>query len=102
MDPWRRRWQRHRGYDFTWFERRLDVRGFTGKAMKLGDWNDAGLTSAIDRLHLGVERAHRHRHIRRVRGDALIARAEDSMNAIKAGERRATGAGIALVAGFCD
>src|SRR5260370_36065368 len=70
--------------------------------MKLGDWNDAGLALAIDRLRPGVECAHGHGSSGRVSRDAVLAGAEDGMNAIEAGERRAAGAWIALVAGFCD
>ena len=56
----------------------------------------------IDRLHLGIERPHGYRHVGWVGSDAMIAGAEDGVNAVEAGEGSATRAGIALVAGFGD
>src|ERR1700688_5208336 len=70
--------------------------------MKLSDWNDAGFALVIDRLHLGIERPHGYRHVGGVGSDAMIAGAEDCVNAVEAAEGCATRAGIALVAGFGD
>src|SRR5216683_2019748 len=70
--------------------------------MELLDRNDSGEALAVDRLDLGIERPHRDRHIRWMRRDAVLAGAQDRVNAVEAGKRRAAGARTTLVAGFCD
>jgi len=70
--------------------------------MKFCDRNDFGFALAIDRLHIGVKRPHGYRHIRRMRRDTVIAGTQDGVNAVKTGNRGAAGAGISLIAGFCD
>ena len=47
----------------------------------------------------GFERRERHAHVRRVRGDALVARPENRVHAVEAVDGRTPGARLTLVAG---
>src|ERR1700743_931462 len=70
--------------------------------MQLLDRNDSVVAAPLDRLDLGIERPHRDRHIRRMRCDAVLARAKYGVNTVETGKRSAARARAALVAGFCD
>ena len=56
-------------------------------------WNSAnGIArspSGPGHVHDGLERRQRHAHVRRVRGDAVLAGAEDRVDAVEAVDRRA-------------
>ncbi|GAA3114080.1 hypothetical protein GCM10020001_036580 [Nonomuraea salmonea] len=56
---------------------------------------------AVEAAYLddGVQRGERHGHVGRVRGDAVVAHAEDRRAAVEPVERVAAGAALALVAG---
>src|SRR6202021_344060 len=84
LDARRRRRKCHRGDDFAWLERRLDLGSSPWETIELCNGNGFGFALAIDRLHIGVECLHRHRHIRWMRRDALLAGAQDGMNAVEA------------------
>ena len=78
-------------------EHRLALRRVAGQKMKVADRNRA---LALRPLHVDrrFQRRHRHAHVRRVGRDAVFARAQDGERAVAAGDRRAAGAGLALVA----
>src|ERR1051326_1255086 len=65
--------------------------------MKMREWNFAFALRPLD-AHDRFERGERHVHIAWVRCDALLALAENRVNAIVTLERAATAAGIAFVA----
>jgi hypothetical protein len=73
----RRRRQDDGGDHLARPQHRFDFRRLAGQAMKRGNREAPRLTLRIDRLDDGIERPHRHRHVRGMRGDALIARAQD-------------------------
>ena len=78
-------------------EVRIALRRVAGQPVKLAQRNRA-LTFGAAHAHHRVERGERHGHVGRMHGDALVARAEDGVDAVVAFERGAAGAGIALVA----
>jgi len=68
--------------------------------MKIRDRNDAGLAVGVDRLHPGVERSHRDRHVGGMGGDAVVAGAEDGVNAVKPVSAAQPEPGVRLLQGF--
>ena len=79
-------------------EHRFALRRVAGQKMKVADRDRA---RALRSLHVDrrFQRRHRHAHVRRVGRDAMFARAEDGERAVAAGDGRAAGPGLALVAG---
>ena len=59
---------------------------------------DAALAVQALHDHRGTQRGKRDVHVRRVRGDATLARADDRVDAVEAVSRRTARAGMALVA----
>ena len=70
-----------------------------GRRWKSPIGDAAGGLVGAEQLDLGVERGQRDGHVRRMGGDAGVARAEDRVDPVEPAERRAAGAGLALVAG---
>ena len=78
----------------------LDLRCIAGQGVKVRDGNLSRRAVRLDSFDRRIQRAHRDRHVGRVRGDAGIARTDDRELAAEALQGRAAAAGIALVAGL--
>src|SRR4051794_36504308 len=92
----RRRWQLDRGDQLAVLQHRLLRRVLAIADVELAEGNLA-LAPGAQCVDYRVQRRHRHAHVGRMRGDAVIAGAEDRVAAIEALERRTAGAGLALV-----
>ena len=79
------------------FEHGFAMRRIAGQDMEVREWNG---DCAVGSLHMnrGLQRREGDAHVGRVRGDAVIARAEDREHAIVASDRRTTAAGLAFIA----
>ena len=86
------------GDEFVGLERGFDVRRAAGEKMEVVKGDGALALWAFD-VDGGVERGEGYVHVGGVGGDALIACAEDGVDAVEAFEGRAAAAGVALVAG---
>ena len=95
-----RRAGRHRdgGDHLARLEHRLEVRGGVGQAVEVDERHGA-LPAGPAHLDRRVERHQRHREVRGVGGDAMLARAEHGVPAVLAADGGAAGARCALVAG---
>src|SRR4051794_8271472 len=82
---------------FIGLQIRFDVWGVAGQPVKVGEWY---LAFAFRTLHPHnrIERGERDAHITWIRRDALIALAQDRVDAIKSFERTAAAARVAFVA----
>src|ERR1700681_2489570 len=81
----------------AWLQHGLTLRRVPGQDVKVRNRNTPlALGSAY--MNGGFERGHCHVHVRRIRSNAMFARAEDSQTPICSSDRRATRAGLALVA----
>src|SRR5690606_5076043 len=80
----------------------LDVRRRAGQAMKIVDRDAASSAVGAENLDLRVERRQRNGHVGRKGRDAVLARAEDRVDAVDAADRGTTGPRLALVAGRRD
>ncbi len=85
----------------TRIEHGFDMRRCARKPVKLADGDAASPAAGFERNDGRIQRAHRNRHVGRMRGDAMIARAEDRMIAGEAAQGRASRARLALVARRC-
>ena len=65
--------------------------------MEVGE-GDAALAIRTGRQHARIKRGQCNTHVGRMRGDAMLARAEDRVHAVDAGDGRAAAARLALVA----
>ena len=92
------RGHRHRGDQRAGRQRGLHLRGVAGQRVELGQRDRRPLVP----VHPGVQRGQGDGHVGRVRRDAVLGRAEDAELAVHALDRRAAGAGRALVAGLGD
>ena len=92
--------QRHRGDQFALPERRLDLRRLAGEPVKLRDRDGSRGAVGLHRFHGRIERAHRHRHVARMRRDAGVARAHHRVLAAETADGGAAAAGLAFVAGL--
>jgi hypothetical protein len=92
--------QRHGGDQLAALQVGLDVRRVAGQAVEVGDRDHARAAVGPHGFHRGVEHAHGHGHVARVRGDAGLAGADDRVLAADAADGAAAAAGLALVAGL--
>ena len=74
------------------------MRRVAGQAVELGE-GDGALAARPGDADDRLQRGQRDAHVRRVDGDALLARAQDRVHAVEAVDRGAAGARFALVAG---
>ncbi len=79
-------------------QRRVAFRMVAGQAMEISEWDSALAVRAGD-MHGCRERRERHAHVGRVGGDAVLAGAEDGVDAVHPADGRAAAAGFAFVAG---
>lgn len=95
------RWRRqcHGGDHFAGLERRLDMGRVARQPIEFVDRQRALAAVGGDRFDASVERRHRDGHVGGMNGGAIRAGAEDAEAALEAAECRASGAGLALVAG---
>jgi hypothetical protein len=91
---------RHRGDQLAGRQRGFHVRRGAGQLVEIGDRDGAARAVGAHGLDRGVERAHGHGHVARMRGDAGLARAYHRMLARVAADGRAAAARLALVAGL--
>src|SRR5215208_1374963 len=84
--------------EIAWVEHRLAMRRFTGQQVKFPDryGPDASWSLNMDRR---IQHCQCYAHVRRVRRDAMLARAENGERPVAAGDRRAPGPRLAFVAG---
>src|SRR6185312_17346946 len=75
----------------------VDFRRVARQALEVGK-GDAALAAGAGDQHARLERGERHAHVRRVCGDAMLARPQDGVHAVDAVDRRAAAARRALVA----
>src|ERR1700728_1919348 len=90
--------QRHVGDQLTRLEDVFAVGRVARDKIKLVE-GDGTLAFRSLRVHGGFERHHRHSHVRRMRRDAVLAAAQHRVDAVEAILRRASGSGLAFVAG---
>ncbi len=86
------------GDEFAGGEDGLALGGRAGEEVEVGERDFARAVRAFD-LDDGVEGGEGDAEVGRVGGDAVLAPAEDGVEAVLAAERVAAGTGIALVAG---
>ena len=77
---------------------RVEVRRVAGQAVELGE-GDGALAARPGDADDRLQRGQRHAHVRRVGGDAVLARAQDRVHAVEAVDRGTAGPRLALVAG---
>src|SRR5215212_12259413 len=76
----------------------VDLRPVTWEAMVVGQ-GDRSRSARANYVDDRLERGQRHGHVRRVRRDAMLALAENGVDAVDPRDGGATGAGLTLVAG---
>src|SRR5437667_10563112 len=92
-----RAWQSDRRDQLARLYHSLILRRFAGQKMEVIYRNISHSAWALY-LHRGIERHHGDSHVRRMGGYALVASAEDCVDAVVAFHRRASRTGVALVA----
>jgi hypothetical protein len=92
--------QQHRDDQFTRLQHSFDMRRVAGWAVKRINRDSTCRAVGGDSLHHRVERRHRHRHVGRMRRDAVVAHTEHGVHPIEAFQRRAARSGHALIAGL--
>ncbi len=85
------------GDEVAGFEDGFAVGGIAGEEVEVGDGDIALALFAVD-VDCGFEGDEGDGHVRGVRGDAVLAGAEDGEGAVGAGDCGAAGAGVAFVA----
>src|SRR5215208_6403784 len=95
------RGQLDRGDDFAGLQVRVALRRVARQAMKVLKCDDP-LPGRTRHMDFSFERCKGDAHIRRMRGDAVLAGAKNSVDPVDAVDRRAAAARLALVAGCGD
>ena len=90
--------QCYRSDQLALLQRRLALGRVAGQTMEIGDRYRPRVTIRRHGLDLGIEDAHGHRHVARMRGNARLAGADHGKRPGDAADRGATGAGLAFVA----